>query len=532
MLQSALRDARNWALRLAASLCERRVALPGGGSSLDQEWRLGLYRALTQNDALRAQRCDLGKLFVANTGRVYSSREKASMSDSIIAAGVLAPPQEFALDPRYLEAWQRMKCDVVAKITFPRLDAPPMRGKIAALEAEVRLYDFLTELVRTDVTPNLVIGLAHYRCTLQNMRNASNATLANDLSAEVNAIYLVNKVVPRPSDPVRVLLLERGRGCDLSSCLKANKLSGEQLMSLLFQVLFTLHALARRGVRHGDLHAGNVFVDLLGDRNTKLAYFLDTNTYFEVPTLGVLAKVYDWDWGGVYAAESNASVSASQSVRLKKRKYGPTSDAWPMPPALVLNDTPCDPEESVSTAACGTSGELDAYTLLTFLYHETPAKEVPAFSQFVRKVINVNLLSIAPDMGNYGGFNYRLCKGVAQERCDVAPDQMIAADAQCRGFGQPKACHVMPIVEMLQQPEFAQFRHSLRARYPQTEYVFGDWQSKQQRDDLMGIIKQRSAKQRIAEISIPNPFPATLPGSEQSMARKRIAKRQRQRQRR
>lgn len=516
MLRSALLDARNWALRLAASMCEKRATLPGGGSSLDRAWRLGLYRALSENEALQATRCDFGNLFVPRTGRVYSSIEKDSASDSIIVAGVLAPPTQFALDERFADSWRRMKCDIIAKITFPRLDVAPARGRVAALEAEVQLYDFLTELVRSDVTPNLVIGLAHYRCTVSDLRNTSDATLAHDLIKEATAIYAVNgHVAPPRTDPVRVLLLERGRGCDLQSCLAAGKVDGQQLMLLLFQVLYTLHALARRGVRHGDLHAGNVFVDLLGDRDTRLAYFLDSETYYEVPTRGLLAKIYDWDWGGVYGAESDAqtrsAVSMSTTRSTKRKRSGAAAEptAWPVPERIVLNDTPCDPEEKESTAACGASAQLDAYTLLTYLYHESAAKDVPQFRNFVRKVINVNLLSVAPDLGDYGGFNYRLCKGVAKDRCDVPPQRMLAEQPRCRGFFTPKACHVMPVPQMLQQAEFAPFRYSLRARYPHTQYVFGDWQSKEQRNDLMGTLKQRipnssaptasSMKRRIVE---------------------------------
>lgn len=492
MLRSLYESSRKTALWLASSLCERTVSLPGGGSSLDREWRFGLYRALSSSDVSNSTiKCNFSHLFMPNTGRVYSSAEKNSMSNSIIVAGVLSPPEQFALDAKYVEAWRKNKCDVIAKLSFPKLDGKPeMPGQVLPLDAEIELYKFMTKLVESNVTPNLVLGLADYRCTVQNLRNTENPTLSHDLSKSLNAIYLAQRIVPGPNDPVRVLLLERGRGCDLQSCLIGNRVNENQFMSLLFQTLYTLHALAQRGVRHGDLHAGNVFVDVLGDKETKVAYFINSDTYYEIPTYGVLAKLYDWDWGGIYATKQSNQI---QQQRKKRKQMADENTVWPTYNSTLLNSTACTDESRREVATCNASARLDAFTLLTYLFHETSAGRMPAYRQFLANAVDDDLLEKSATLSDYGGFEYRYCGGITQSTCEANQIRgnraTVVQGSRCNGFEEPKDCEVLPVLQMLNLHPFLQYKHSLSKRYPQTKYIFGNWQTEQQHDDLFRILQ-------------------------------------------
>ena len=68
---------------------------------------------------------------------------------------------------------------------------------------------------------------------------------------------------------------------------------GARLISILFQIFYTLHVFSNNRLRHNDLHFGNIFVE-----NTTADYFeyvIDANTTYRVPTFGKCAKIYDFD---------------------------------------------------------------------------------------------------------------------------------------------------------------------------------------------------------------------------------------------
>ena len=284
---------------------------------------------------------------------------------------------------------------------------------------------------------------------------------------------------PHNDDKVNILLLERGRGYSLVDGLEAGKVSEQQLMSLLFQSLYTLRALARRRVRHGDLHAGNVFVDLISTQDASIAYFCQGNRspeYYEIPTLGMVAKIYDWDWGGVYFSEPPPRVAA-----------------WPMPTNEILNGMSCNTTNRPMYGACGASNKSDAFTLLTFLYHMDATRHMDTFRDFVTRSIDARLVDLAPHFQEYGGFAYRACQGVVRDVCPADPQSSIlAARPRCKAPYDFPDCYMRSLDAILGDSAFAAFRHSIRERLPATEYVYGDWSSEREKKALQQLFRYDS----------------------------------------
>lgn len=477
MFASLLGALRSTGLVAAAQLCPREHQLPSGDSRLDREWRLGLYRALQHGDErFYANRCDLTQLFAPNSLKVFSNAEKDSASDSVIMAGVLAAPNDAQMAARYAAAWMRMKCDVIAKVTFPRTYDVAPRAQVGAMEAEVQLYDFLSKLVERKVTPNLVLGLGVFDCTFEQLKQSGDQKSADALIAEARAIYAANEIEILRTDPVRMLLLERGRGFSLQRGIESGQIDQRQLLSLCFQILYTLDVLSRRNIRHGDLHSGNVFVDVLSDPNTEIAYFPfgaateeEQATYYQVPTFGFVAKLYDWDWGGVYAPRARAQSPP---------------EAWPRPEKLIVNAYACEPSNRRKFGACEANRKADCFTLFSNLYNMPETAKMPVFRRFVQQLIDRRLLDAAPDFEKYDGFAYRSCAGPIVSRCPPDAKSSILVGQKCRGPWEPPDCLMKAPFEMLQSSVFESFRNSATQRKPTTPYVYGNWRTEEHFHDF------------------------------------------------
>jgi len=463
----------------AALVCPREHRLPDASSSLDTEWRLAVFDALKSGNATYYNVCNLGEVLTAS--KVFTSAEKGAMSDSVIIAGALRPPQRNAVQmAEFGEQWNRYKCDVIIKASFPRLYRSVPSGLIDGLDAEVMLYDFLTQLVRERVTPNLVTALGDFECTFRQLaENQTPQAILRPLLSETTRVYAANGIEPQDDDSVRLLVLERGRGTSLASLLEQRQLSEAQLVSLLAQILYTLDALNERHVRHGDLHMGNVFVDRLSDKSTLINYVPNpgqSSRYLAVPTFGLVAKLYDWDWGGVYAAEE---------VRQR----------WPRPPRSIVNAVAVS--NCRETSACGNNPKADVFTLLSAVYdalmQSGQAKQMPNVVQFLRDVIDPRLLAYASPLSpsNFdrsGGFMYRLCGGALADVCSP-PEVDIRTGRGCsdpQGW-RPDDCYIRPTFAMLQHPLFASFLRDYTEQEFIGPYVFGDWPSQKVAEETFTI---------------------------------------------
>jgi serine/threonine protein kinase len=103
--------------------------------------------------------------------------------------------------------------------------------------------------------------------------------------------------VPKPG--LNYFLTEEGRENSIRRLSEKGKVLGYQLTpqrayaSLLFQLVFAVHALYTSGIQHSDLHSGNILVDIFPESN--VSYYTVENTVFKVETP---FKIYIFDYDG------------------------------------------------------------------------------------------------------------------------------------------------------------------------------------------------------------------------------------------
>lgn len=512
--------------------CTIKHELPTSGSRLDEEWRLRIYYAFLESGKgsqleLWQNKCDFGELFVPGT---VSALPRTTSSDSIIVMGILRAPTVPLINPRLKrlqQLWSALQCDVVLKITFPELyiDIPkPQLPNIAravkpSLDCEIEIYQFVSRLVIDKVTPNLVLGLAYWQCpNLQSIQSTFDFNLKSEIFQRAKTFASENgKETLLAATPVNMLLLERGRGQPLSD--RIDYMNQDELLSVVFQVLYTLNVLNRRLVRHGDLHLGNVFIDVLnGKESSTINYILsDETTYFHVPTFNSLAKLYDWDFGGIYGYPEYQRLADSFNPQ--------PSNAWPHPTKPILNATAVDKCAGISS--CGKNTKADAFTFLSNLHNLI--KTVEDFMhrfylivQFIERNIDPQLLelhssvlnekakekflaenpnpkpnqSIPSFLETRGGFQYRLCSGLFDSSCRYKINLKRDPIGHCSGSWQPDDCVMKTPEQMLRDPVFNMWRRSLNSKRvskkDSTPYVYGDWSSEPQKDLLIKYFKAQS----------------------------------------
>jgi serine/threonine protein kinase len=462
----------------AATLCPRENKLPTGESSLDLQWRLAVFDALRRGDARYYDQCNLGE--VLSDPKVFTSAEKASASEAVILAGQLQLPNDAQVRQRFEKQWAQHKCDVIMKASFPRIYPAFSAGVpnlVGPLDAEVMLYEFLDQLVRQRVTPNLVVALGTFDCTMQQLAAQTPRSIFDPLTKEARKIFAQRNLTLQGSDVVRFLVLERGRGDSLQNLLDKRAINEEAMISLLAQIIYTVATLNERNIRHADLHLGNVFIDRLSDRSTVINYLPAPGrspVFFVVPTYGYVAKLYDWDRGGVYSGSGSPQ-------------------RWPAPSRLISNSISVD--FCPSTSSCGSNSKADIFTPLAVLFYKLAtnaalANSMPRVAQFLTDVVDERLLEFAAPSGtdNFqrrGGFPFRLCRGPLADACaQKGIDNR--TQQQCSGPWEPADClHKTPL-QMLEHPIFSPYMRS-RARNDAFvgPHVYGNWPNKAIAKDVL-----------------------------------------------
>lgn len=403
--------------------------------------KLGCFE-LTREAALET--CDLDELLTgAKELRIPKSGSKA-----VVVLGTLA------LDGALRDCWPKLPRDVALKIYYRDIDRE-------AVELERELYEVTNELFLKHWTPHVALYLGGWECRLQTLfpnrrrlaaplRRARESALARarkfgdeeDVERAQKRLQRVQRFESaRGDEEAAITMIERGEA-DLHSAIRTGRLSDDELRNVLFQIVWTLYIFDRVGVRHADLHSGNVLVDALA-KPQRVAYVLDPrpsgkSTYFELNERN-LAKVFDWDWGGV---------------------YDPPEESGLLEAPNAYAEAQCD-----RVSSCGRNSKADMFTLLADVYRQTDA--YPTTRALIEEIISPRLLEFAPAFEEYGGQAFRLCDGPIADDCDAT----FVGDA-CDGAWEPRDCLIKTpaqALEILGAPN----RHAFPQRKPRTAYVYG-----------------------------------------------------------
>ena len=153
---------------------------------------------------------------------------------------------------------------------------------ILGLKYEALVYQFImTNIIETKISPNFVSFVAYGCCP------DSKCYL---MTEKVGSGIQFGKDEHFPVDTLRRLY---------------SKLSLKEKYQVLFQVIYSLEAMARLKIMHNDLHDANILVMKLDERIT-LQYIVDSRTF--VIKTKYIPYIYDWDLGFIKELGNNSKI--------------------------------------------------------------------------------------------------------------------------------------------------------------------------------------------------------------------------------
>ena len=132
--------------------------------------------------------------------------------------------------------------------------------------------DQSTDLLRKMVEED---GIHVYKTLLDQFEELAEDDALDDFDLDV-AIYLI---------------LQKIEGNTLRALVNT-KVPRDEFIGILFQIVYTCELMARSGIVHNDLHAGNILVETIP--KTTLIYFIDESTYVKFTTR-YLVRFFDFD---------------------------------------------------------------------------------------------------------------------------------------------------------------------------------------------------------------------------------------------
>ena len=271
------------------------------------------------------------------------------------------------------------------------------RGERRGLETEVRIYRKSTALMRRHWTPNIVAYVTAATCSVRSLPPRIRSQL------------------PFVDDTVGILVTERIAGPSVRQALP--QLSASESYSIIFQVAHALAMLDLGGIRHADLHIGNVLLEPRGGATLYKFRAARGMRYFSVPT-PYLVKIFDWDQGDLVGAPNPYTQQS------------------------------CDVLDG-----CGPNVKADLYTFLSNFWYETRLRPV---RRFIEQLIDPLLLEAGLPDGLFeqrDGFMHRLCRGPIADRCPAR-----VTNQECQGKWWPADCLLATPAQIMQQPLYRRWR--------------------------------------------------------------------------
>lgn len=270
---------------------------------------------------------------------------------------------------------------------------------------------------------------------------------------------------------LRLVVTQHIPGDSLANYLDRDTFSDEQLLLIVYQVLFTLKIFNRFGIRHGDFHSNNLLIQSLGSP-AKIAYVEDTapvaGSRYTVFETSYLAKIFDWDFGGIYDTIQPLKNVINQQALIEGLCEG--------------------------QAACGRQDKADMTRFLLGAYgilasdKNTPVKlqRYPQFANLVESSFDKRI--IAEFNTDFVGLLVpHQLKNPTDCPEDVKEDYVFAKAGT--PWINPPDCWIKSIDQILAMSVFDKYRKTFNQSGIETPFVYGLWPDEQTRLRWIGDAK-------------------------------------------
>lgn len=170
-----------------------------------------------------------------------------------------------------------------------------------SLVYEKNLYKYITEnIIQTNTSINFIPYVGFSSCLLKNiLENVSSSTLE-----DMDKTTLLNHFQGLSDMKLNILVtgsLEKRRLKPFPMFLKQyqDKIQPDELIGVLYQILYAFYTLEKFKIMHNDVHFGNILIEVLNE-----PIVINLNDKFTFESF-LIPKIYDWDHGFAEALGPN-----------------------------------------------------------------------------------------------------------------------------------------------------------------------------------------------------------------------------------
>lgn len=222
--------------------------------------------------------CDLSALF-----KDIVVLESKSRSRTVQLFAKIDPSKTQAILKEYLE--KTHQDEVFIKIGFN-----PIQNSD---DIERFIYKYTLSLIKEHRTPNLMRYIMSFKCP--NYYDSASPEIKErmkEMDVEIMESHNIYGSITRKK--ANFIVLEKGVGSTFNDLIKSEvKLTDNDLLSISFQIAYTIRELSMAGVRHNDIHLNNIWINILPVVEDYI-YITSINKYYVLP-IKYLVKIYDYD---------------------------------------------------------------------------------------------------------------------------------------------------------------------------------------------------------------------------------------------
>ena len=208
-------------------------------------------------------------------------------------------------------------------VAFPKNKYGEIMDQKRPENAELLMIRLLGKLVLERQTPHLVLPITIFKTSIGHFVEFDDDEDRKKLLEEKRyKRFIDNHKEGIFHDKVSVLISEWADRGDLLNYMRENveNITLNQWKVIMFQLISCLTIIHQRypTFRHNDMKANNILVQKIKDPNSRqkgFHYRINHNDYF-VPSIGIMIKIWDFDFACIPGIVDNAKVSANWTTKV------------------------------------------------------------------------------------------------------------------------------------------------------------------------------------------------------------------------
>lgn len=183
------------------------------------------------------------------------------------------------------------------------------------LDTEINIYNQLSQLVKYDITPNIL--LTSLAGTLKDFDTEFYSNFTSSALTKLTLGREISKVNAEMNLPLGAIWNNTGiiiTGFSEETLNQAfPNLTSYELQTVLFQIYYTLYVFEKLRISHGDIHTNNIFINTIDP--IEYTFIIEGKIFtFEI---NKLVKIYDFDHSMI-EKESVLDVGINKMISIQK----------------------------------------------------------------------------------------------------------------------------------------------------------------------------------------------------------------------